>query len=55
LVVKVDGKRPISVIVMAGATMMAEVEINELNRIHDQVTRMLDHWDKFVGKEREED
>jgi hypothetical protein len=55
LVVKVDGKRPISVIAMAGATMVAEIEITELNRVHDQVARMAEHWDKFVGRSQDEE
>jgi hypothetical protein len=55
LVVKVDGKRPVSVIAMGGSTMIAEIEIKELNRVHDQVARMVEHWDKFVGRSQDEE
>jgi hypothetical protein len=54
LVVKVDGKRPISVIAMGGSTMIAEITIEELNRVHDQVARMTEHWDRFVGSQDNE-
>jgi hypothetical protein len=43
LVVRVDGKRPIAVVVMAGSAMIAEVTIAELKRVHDQIGRMEDH------------
>jgi hypothetical protein len=56
LVVKVDGKRPVSVIAMGGSTMIAEITIEELNRVHDQVARMAEHWDRFVvGRSQDED
>lgn len=43
LVVKVDGKRPLAVVVMTAQTMLAEVTIEELKRVHDQINRMEDH------------
>jgi hypothetical protein len=43
LVVKVDGKRPVSVVVMAGQTMVAEVAIEELKRMYSQINTMEDH------------
>jgi hypothetical protein len=43
LVIKVDGKRPVSVVVMVAQTMLAEVTIEELKRIHAQIDRMEDH------------
>jgi hypothetical protein len=43
LVVRVDGKRPVSVVVMAGQTMVAELTIEELKRMYFQIDRMEDH------------
>jgi hypothetical protein len=43
LVIKVDGKRPVSVVVMVGQTMLAEVTIDELKRVYAQIDRMEDH------------
>jgi hypothetical protein len=43
LVVKVDGKRPIAVVVMAAQRQLAEVPITEVKRIVAQIDRMEDH------------
>jgi hypothetical protein len=43
LVIKVDGKRPVSVVVMVTQTMVAEVTIEELKRVYAQIDRMEDH------------
>jgi hypothetical protein len=43
LVIKVDDKRPVSVVVMAAQTMVAEVTIDEVKRVCAQIDRMEDH------------
>jgi hypothetical protein len=43
LVIKVDGKRPVSVVVMVAQTMVAELTIEELKRVYAQIDRMEDH------------
>jgi hypothetical protein len=42
-VLKVDGKRPVSVVVMVVQTMVAEIAIDELKRMYFQIDRMEDH------------
>lgn len=54
LVVRVEGKRPIAVVVMANQSMIAEVTIAELCRVHDQIATMQRHWNKFTGADHDD-
>jgi hypothetical protein len=51
LVVKVDGKRPVSVVVMAVHTMVAELAIDEVKRVCAQIERMEDHLHDGIEQE----
>jgi hypothetical protein len=53
LVIKVDDKRPVSVVVMAAQSMIAEVTIEELKRVYEQVTNMERHWNSESEVERD--
>jgi hypothetical protein len=47
----VDGKRPVSVVVMAVHTMLAELTIEEVKRVCAQIDRMEDHLHDGIEQE----